>query len=97
MGKIYRTMQGREIDLEKLIAKNELMPAIGNAHVNARGDEIGKGGAIKRSREQVMADYYDKNPKAIKEKVKNKEEIEDDSFQDMTNLMRGQNENKRKS
>ena len=40
----YRTMQGREIDLEKLMRQQELSPAIGNMKVNARGDELGPGG-----------------------------------------------------
>jgi len=61
---VYRTMQGREIDLEKLMRENELMPAIGNMKVNARGDELGPGGKIIRSRDQVVADYYEDNPNA---------------------------------
>ena len=44
MGKTYRSMQGRQIDMEKLRAQNELMPAVGNMKVNARGDELGPGG-----------------------------------------------------
>ena len=67
MGRTYRTMQGKEVDMDKLMTRHELMPAIGNAKVNARGDEIGPGGRIIRSREQVMADYYESNPKAIPE------------------------------
>jgi hypothetical protein len=61
---VHRTMQGREIDLEKLIAQNELVPAIGNMRVNARGDELGPGGQIVRKREEVVAEYYENNPKA---------------------------------
>lgn len=60
----YKTMQGREIDLEKLISQNELMPAIGNMKVNARGDELGPGGQIIRKREDVVAAYYEDNPNA---------------------------------
>lgn len=63
--KQYRTMQGKVVDLEKLVAKNELTPAIGNARVNARGDELGPGGKIIRKREDVMADYYANNPNAV--------------------------------
>jgi len=59
--KQYRTMQGRLIDLEKLAAKNELVPAIGNVPVNARGDELGPGGRIIRKREDIIAEYYEKN------------------------------------
>ena len=32
--------------------------------VNARGDELGKGGKIVRTREQIMSTYYENNPKA---------------------------------
>jgi hypothetical protein len=54
-------MQGREIDLEKLIRQNELTPAIGNTRVNARGDELGPGGKIIRSREEIVNEYYEPN------------------------------------
>jgi hypothetical protein len=64
MGRTYRTMQGRAIDMDKLRSQNELTPAVGNMKVNARGDEIGKGGKIVRTREQVMSTYYEGNPKA---------------------------------
>lgn len=69
----YRTMQGQEIDLEKLAAQNELVPAIGNMRVNARGDELGPGGQIIRRREEIIADYYE--PKAIPEAVKPQVEV----------------------
>ena len=38
--KQYKTMQGKQIDLDMLRKKNELTPAVGNMKVNARGDEI---------------------------------------------------------
>jgi hypothetical protein len=60
----HKTMQGREIDMEKLMRQNELMPAIGNMKVNARGDELGPGGQIIRKREDVVAEYYETNPKS---------------------------------
>lgn len=61
---VYRTMQGREIDLERLMRENELMPAIGNMKVNARGDELGPGGKIVRRREDIVGEYYEDNPNA---------------------------------
>lgn len=64
MGRTYRTMQGRAIDMDKLRSQNELTPAVGNMKVNARGDEIGRGGKIIRTREQVMSKYYENNPNA---------------------------------
>lgn len=60
--KVYRTMQGKEIDLDKLRNRNETVLAVGNARVNARGDEIGPGGKIIRKREEVMAEYYTGKP-----------------------------------
>lgn len=69
MGRTYRTMQGKEVDMEKLMTQHELMPAIGNIRVNARGDELGSGGKIIKKREEVVAEYYEDNPKARREKI----------------------------
>lgn len=66
MGKVYKTMQGKELDMEKLALVNELTPAVGNVRVNARGDELGPGGKIIRKREDIMDDYYAKNPRSVK-------------------------------
>ena len=56
--RVYRTMQGKEIDIDKLRVRNETTLAVGNARVNARGDEIGPGGKIIRKREEVVSEYY---------------------------------------
>lgn len=55
---IHRSAQGKEVDMEKLRNQNELTLAVGNARVNARGDEIGPGGKITRKREDILKDYY---------------------------------------
>ena len=62
--KVYKTMQGKAIDMDLLRQKNELTPAVGNARVNARGDELGPGGKIIKKREDVLADYYRDNPQS---------------------------------
>jgi hypothetical protein len=62
-------MQGKQIDMEKLQMRNELLPAIGNMKVNARGDELGAGGKIVRTREQILQDYYKNNSRAIADEV----------------------------
>lgn len=54
----HRSMRGKLIDMNLLQKKNELTPAIGNARMNARGDEIGKGGKIVRKREDIVKEYY---------------------------------------
>jgi hypothetical protein len=62
--RIYKSMQGKEVDMDALLAKNETMPAIGNVRVNARGDELGPGGKIIKKREDIVAEYYEDNPNA---------------------------------
>ena len=51
-------MRGKMVDMDLLQARNELTPAVGNARVNARGDELGPGGQIIKKREEVVADHY---------------------------------------
>jgi len=65
--KVYRSMQGKQIDMDMLRKKNELTPAVGNARVNARGDELGPGGQIVRKREDIIKEYYKENPNAVAE------------------------------
>lgn len=59
--KTYRTALGKQIDMDMLRKRNELTPAVGNARVNARGDELGPGGKIVRKHEDVVRDYYAEN------------------------------------
>ena len=56
--KVYTSMQGKKVDMDLLRKKNELTPAVGNARVNARGDELGPGGKIIKKREDVVKEYY---------------------------------------
>jgi hypothetical protein len=53
---IYRSMQGKEINMGKLISRNENSLAVGNMKVNARGDQIGPGGKVIKTREQLQAE-----------------------------------------
>ena len=57
--KVYKTAQGKVVDMDMLRQRNELTPAVGNARVNARGDELGPGGTVIRKREDVLKEYYD--------------------------------------
>ena len=56
--KIYTTMQGKQVDIDALRQRNELTPAVGNARVNARGDELGAGGQIIKKHEDIINEYY---------------------------------------
>jgi hypothetical protein len=80
--KIYRTARGKQVDLDLLISRNELTPAVGNAKVNARGDMLGPGGKIIRKREDVLKDYYKsttgmRNEVVVKETALSKSEVEE--------------------
>ena len=55
--KMYRTMQGRLVDIDKLRATNETVKAVGNMNVNARGDVIGQGGRVIQTKDEVMKAY----------------------------------------
>ena len=59
--KKYRTAQGKMVDFGAMLTNNELVPALGNMNVNARGDEILPDGTITRTREQLMREYYNMN------------------------------------
>jgi len=57
--RMYKTMQGRMVDIEKLRAANEDTRAVGNMNVNARGDVMGPGGEVATTKAKVMQTYYE--------------------------------------
>ena len=57
--RMYRTMQGRMVDIEKLRAANESVRAVGNMNVNARGDVLGVSGQVVKPKAEVMKTYYE--------------------------------------
>ena len=65
---VYKSMQGKQIDMDMLRQRNELTPAVGNAKVNARGDELGPGGKIVRKKEDLLKEYYE-NSSSMPEEV----------------------------
>jgi hypothetical protein len=82
--KVYKSANGKTIDMDLLRQKNELTPAVGNARVNARGDELGEGGKIVRKKEDILADYYASNP-GVKEEApvsQDEKDLTDDWFED---------------
>lgn len=50
-------MQGKTVDIDLLRQRNELTPAVGNAKVNARGDQLGRGGEIVKKREELVREH----------------------------------------
>jgi hypothetical protein len=65
MKKVYKSAQGRMVDMEKLRLANEETIAVGNMRVNARGDQLGPGGRVVKTRNQVMKEYYNINNTGI--------------------------------
>ena len=74
--KVYKTMQGKSVNMDMLRKRNELTPAVGNVSVNARGDELGPGGQIIRKREEIVKEYYDNS-----NGVKTQKAVRRDEFQ----------------
>lgn len=55
-----RTYKGKDIDLGALMMMNQHSVALGNAHMNARGDKLGSGGTVIKTREQLDEEYWQK-------------------------------------
>ena len=59
-------MRGVPIDLAKLMARQEKNITVGNTRTNARGDQLGKGGRIVKSADELAREHYNRNdPKAV--------------------------------
>jgi hypothetical protein len=64
---LYRSAQGKMVDMTKLSQQHELTPAVGNAKLNARGDVLGPGGVIVQKREEAAAQYHKIPKKPVQE------------------------------
>lgn len=60
--------RGKQVDMVSLAKKYEKNIALGNAHMNGRGDIIGHKGKIVKTREEQLAEYYEGN-KAVTEEI----------------------------
>lgn len=52
---------GQMIDMDRLRLANESVIAVGNTKTNARGDQLGAGGQVVKTRAQIQQDYYKLN------------------------------------
>jgi hypothetical protein len=52
----HKSAKGAELDMERLRLANEKTIAVGNMNVNARGDLLGPGGKVIKTRAQVLAE-----------------------------------------
>lgn len=58
MARIYKTAMGKPVDMDLVRLSNENVIALGNMKVNARGDELGPGGKVIKTRAEIMQDYH---------------------------------------
>lgn len=58
MANYYTTANGKQVDYNQLLLKNEKAPALGNMNVNARGDKIDSSGNVIQTRNQLMKEYH---------------------------------------
>jgi hypothetical protein len=73
MGRKVKSAHGKMIDIDNLRLMNEKTIAVGNMKVNARGDQLGQGGKITQTRNEVMNQKYGKmhTPIVTNEEVRN--------------------------
>jgi hypothetical protein len=56
--KKYKSANGKLVDIDGLRLANEDTIAVGNMRVNARGDELGAGGKVVKTRNEKMNENY---------------------------------------
>jgi len=69
MAKQYRSAMGKIVDIDALRLANESAIALGNMKVNARGDELGPGGKVLKTRAQLMREYHKINTPMMNDDV----------------------------
>jgi hypothetical protein len=71
--KVYKSAMGKTVDLGALLLQNETVRAVGNMHVNARGDLIdGSNSVIDQKNRQVQRHYSRQSVKTQEpQRVKN--------------------------
>ncbi len=58
MTKLHTSARGRQVDMTALQLANEQVVAVGNMGVNARGDQLGMGGKIVKTRAEIVAEHH---------------------------------------
>lgn len=61
--KVYRTAQGKTIDLGRLMLQNEQVRAVGNMGVNARGDLLDDKNQVVATKSRQVKRQYDRQVK----------------------------------
>lgn len=64
--KIYKSANGKTVDMGSLMLKNEQVRAVGNMKVNARGDQINDDNKIIVSKPEQVQRQYQRQTKGNK-------------------------------
>ena len=67
---VYRTAQGKFINMDNLRLQNEQERAVGNMAVNARGDQVNKQGQVIKGRNQAINERYHERDQAARQAMK---------------------------
>jgi hypothetical protein len=54
----HTTYRGATIDMDNMRRDNEKVPALGNMSVNAKGDKLGRGGAVAKTADQLARENH---------------------------------------
>lgn len=63
---VYRSANGKIVDMGALRLQNERVRAVGNMKVNARGDEINERGQVLRKKTEQVATQYNRQVKTTR-------------------------------
>jgi hypothetical protein len=63
---VYKTAQGKAIDMGKLMLQNENVRAVGNMNVNARGDLLDSHNRVVASKNRQVNKQYNKQTTGTK-------------------------------
>ena len=64
--KIYKTANGKTVDMGQLMLRNEQVRAVGNMKVNARGDQIDDNNQVITSKPEQVQRQYQRQTKGNK-------------------------------
>ena len=63
---VYRSANGKIVDMGALRLKNEKTRAVGNMKVNARGDDINERGQVMRKKTEQVNNQYQRQTKVTR-------------------------------
>lgn len=63
---MVRSAKGKEVNMVELAKKHAKDVALGNAHMNANGDLLGRGGKVVKTRAELATEYHTKGTNKVK-------------------------------